>query len=309
MTGTWLGDAFAHEAFVFHDDEAMIDRCVPFVVEGFARDEPVIVVATEAVRHALGNALGGDLARLAVLGEAETWWRGDAATTLQAYDRDLRRLLAAGRPWRLIGEPAWLAGEGGRVWSRYEAVANDCYSTFPYYSLCLHDQRRLAPDIIDEVLRTHPLTWDGSAAVPSAAYEQTGAYLRSVEPAWYTRPGTAATMLATSARQVRAAVREAAPHGWAARHDDMIIALHELVANAVRAAGAAEVSTWSDGRGLVWEVADSGPGLHDITAGYSPPGDDPEGGRGLWLARSLSDDASVRGWGPGTAIRLFFRRR
>jgi anti-sigma regulatory factor (Ser/Thr protein kinase) len=55
-------------------------------------------------------------------------------------------------------------------------------------------------------------------------------------------------------------------------------------------------------------VADSGPGLHDVTAGYVPPPDDLESGRGLWLARSLADDATVRPHGPGTAIRLYFHR-
>jgi anti-sigma regulatory factor (Ser/Thr protein kinase) len=306
-TGTWQGDAFAHEAFIFGADAEVVDRCVPFVQEGLARDEPVIVVATEVVRQALADALGADLARLSVIGAAETWWQGDGATTLSGYDQDLRRLLATGRPWRLIGEPVWLAREDGRTWSRYEAVANSCYATFPYYSLCLHDRRRLPPDVIDEVGRTHPLVWDGSAPAASPAYQDTGTYLRSVEPVWYPRPATATTTHITSALQARAVVRSAVPDGWGERRGDMILAVHELAANALRAAGVAELSSWVAGHELVWEVADAGPGFYDVTAGYVPPGEHLEGGRGLWLARGIADDVTIRGWGPGTAIRLYFR--
>jgi anti-sigma regulatory factor (Ser/Thr protein kinase) len=96
--------------------------------------------------------------------------------------------------------------------------------------------------------------------------------------------------------------------GWAPRSDDVVLAVHELVSNAIRAAGAAGLSTWLSGDVLVWEVTDAGPGLHEATAGYVPPRDDVEGGRGLWIARSLADDATVAPDAPGTAIRLFFRR-
>jgi anti-sigma regulatory factor (Ser/Thr protein kinase) len=48
--------------------------------------------------------------------------------------------------------------------------------------------------------------------------------------------------------------------------------------------------------------------MHDVAAGYTPPSREPTGGRGLWLARSLADEASVRSHGPGTAVRLYFAR-
>jgi anti-sigma regulatory factor (Ser/Thr protein kinase) len=113
----------------------------------------------------------------------------------------------------------------------------------------------------------------------------------------------------TDPRQARTAIRDACQlTGWSPRAEDITLALHELVINALRVGDAAEISRWTSGADLVWEVSDSGPGLHEATAGYAPPDDAAQGGRGLWVARSLADDASVRGWGPGTAIRLFFRR-
>jgi anti-sigma regulatory factor (Ser/Thr protein kinase) len=306
-TGGWRGESFAHEAFVFNEDTDVIARCMPFVEEGLERDEPVIVVATERVRRVIIDALGADVVRLALLAPAETWWRGGHAT-LHAYDRDLRVLRKAGKPWRLIGEPVWLGHREGRVWSRFEAVANTCYASYPYYSLCLHDRRRLDQEVIDQVLRTHPLVWDGSAPTPSPTYENTHSYLRSVEPAWSARPSTAITTAVTDPRQARIAIRDACRlTDWSPRADDIALALHELVINALRVSDTAEISSWTVNGDLVWEVSDSGPGLHEATAGYVPPDDAADGGRGLWLARSIADDASVRAWGPGTAIRLFFR--
>lgn len=307
-TGAWTGHAFAHEAFVYEHEDEVAQRCVPFVEEGLARGEPVIVVATERVRAVLGDALAGDVDRLAVLAPAETWWQG-ADGTLAAYDRDLRGLLATGSPWRLIGEPIWLGYKGGRVWSRREAVANDCYAAMPYYSLCLHDRSRLAPEIVADALRTHPLTWDGQQPVPSPAYEPTDAFLAAAEPPWTPRPSQAVTTRVATAREARADVRALAYYlGWESRLDDMLIAVNELVVNAVTAAGAASVGGWVEGGRLVWEVADDGGARLPVIAGYVPPAEAAESGRGLWLARGTADDMSVRSPGQGTVIRLYFDR-
>jgi len=311
-TGDWDGAAFAHEGFVFDSDEAVAQRCVPFAREGLERDEPVLVVASDGVREVLTDELGADTDRLALLAPAETWWQG-GQETLRAYDRDLRVLQAAGRPWRLIAEPVWLARDDGRRWSRYEAVANLCYPRMRYYSLCLHDRRLLDGETVEAVLRTHPLVWDGNGPEASPTYESTADFLRSVEPAWDLPAADVSTVRVRDARAAREHVRavtEAIPGArvsdWAV--DNVVLAVHELVANALRAAGEATLSSWtSDGR-AVWEVSDSGAGFHDRTAGYAPPDEtNLLGGRGLWLARRLADDATVREGGPGTAIRLYFR--
>ena len=306
-TGDWDGTALAHEAFVFGADHELVDRVVPFVLEGLSRGEPVLVVAGERVRSLLAGELGPDLGRLAAFTAAETWWRG-GHRTLQAYDRDLRALQAVAPTWRLAAEPTWLAREDGREWSRFEAVANRCYAALPYYSLCLHDRQRLPASVLDAVARTHPLTWGGSAPVPEPAYEVPEQFLRSVHPAWVQRPARASVAVVTTAREARRTVSAAALGWWPARVGDVVQAAHELVVNALRVAAYAEVSSWTDGDTLVVEVADPGPGLPDETLGYVPPPGGPDGARGMWLAWSLADDAAVRSSPAGTAIRLFFHR-
>lgn len=164
-TGDWDGTGLAHEGFAFGTDQELVERVVPFAVEGLSRGEPVLVVAGERVRTLLAQELGRDVGRLAAFTAADTWWQG-GHRTLHAYDRDLRALHAVAPHWRLAAEPTWLARDDGQEWSRFEAVANRCYASLPYYSLCLHDRRRLPASVLDAVARTHPLTWGGSAPVP-----------------------------------------------------------------------------------------------------------------------------------------------
>ena len=306
-TGTWDGQAFAHEGFAFRTDQHLLDRVLPFVAEGFSRDEPVLVVAGERVRTLLADALGHDVTRLATLAEAETWWRGGHAT-LHAYDRDLRALRAVTPSWRLVAEPVWLADDDGRDWSRFESVANRCYAELPYYSLCLHDTGRLSSPVMDAVARTHPLTWGGSAPVPTPLYENPLQFLRSVQPEWHEPPADAAVTKAVTPKEARRAALSWVPEGWEARVADVVLATHELTTNALRVAAFAELAAWSEGDRLVVEVADSGPGLPDEAAGYVPPAPDPAAGRGMWLAWSLADDVAVRTGSTGTRIRLHFCR-
>jgi anti-sigma regulatory factor (Ser/Thr protein kinase) len=321
--GGWTGQRFAHEAFVFDRDDEVRRRVVPFVEEGLAEGQAVIVVAAEPVREVLADHLGAVVDELAVFADSAAFWQGTGQATLAAYHESMRPLLEDGRPWRLVGEPTWLTVPGGEAWSRFEAVANDAFAEYPYYSLCLHDRRRVGRQLIENQLRAHPLVWDGTEVVPSPDYEPTERFLRSVEPAWTPAPanreGTVVTDCVTARRWVREvdardrAVRETGGSDTAARDtgdrvDDVLLAVHELVANAVTAAGTAQLSTWAVNGSRVWEVADAGPGLHDVSAGYAPPPLDVVGGRGLWLARSLADELQVRPHGPGTAVRLVFSR-
>jgi anti-sigma regulatory factor (Ser/Thr protein kinase) len=306
-TGGWDGTDFAHEAFLFATDQEVCDRVVPFAVEGLSRGEPVLVVAGKRVRRLLAEEMGQDIRRLATFAAAETWWRGGHGT-LHAYDRDLRTLRAAAPSWRLVAEPVWLAQEDGREWSRFEAVANRCYAAMPYYSLCLHDRRRLPASVLDAVVRTHPLTWNGHAPVEAAAYEDPQRFLRSVQPDWDARPGHSAVWTVTALREARRALAAVLLDGWRARADDVVLATHELLTNALRVAAFVEMAFWTDHETLVVEVSDTGPGLPDETCGYVPPADDPEASRGMWLAWSLADDAAVASSPTGTAIRLYFHR-
>jgi anti-sigma regulatory factor (Ser/Thr protein kinase) len=303
----WAGDGLAHEALLFETDDQLRARILPFAAQAVDAGQELVVVAGERVRTVVAEAFGAEAERLGTFVDADAQWAG-GPQTMAWYQDSLAARLEAGRPWRLIAEPTWMAQPGGGVWSRYDAVVNEVFAAYPCYSLCVHDRRRVPSHLADEVRRVHPLVWDGSRTVPSPDYQPPQDFLRSVEPAWHPAPDDRSGAAVVQAREARSLVRAALSREVPElRADEVQLAVHELVVNALEAAGTAEVSHWREGEALVWEVCDDGPGLHDPAAGYVPPPRDTLGGRGLWLARSLADDAVVRPVGPGTAIRLYFR--
>ena len=307
-SGNWTGTGLAHEAFFFADDDELVARCVPFIREGLARDEDVLLVGSRTTVAALVSALGDDADRLALCAHAEDVWQGGHGT-LQMYDRVLRDLARRGRAGRLLGEPVWLAHGDAHEWHRIETAYNRAYENVSHYALCLHDLRYLPLARVAEVERTHPLIWGGAAPVPSATFMEPDAYVRLAEPVWLEAPPTASRAVVSDPRTARRFTGQVlTDHGLDDRVDDTLLAVHELVANALRVAGSAELTAWSDDGRFVLEVRDDGPGFAVGLAGYTVPEPDSENGRGLWLARAIADDSAVRSTSSGTAVRLFLHR-
>ena len=73
--------------------------------------------------------------------------------------------------------------------------------------------------------------------------------------------------------------------------DTMVLIAHELASNAVRhGGGTGRLRLWLAEGALHCEVSDGGAGLKDPTlAGHTLPAPSLPGGRGLWIARQLSE--------------------
>ncbi|WP_202638288.1 ATP-binding protein [Bailinhaonella thermotolerans] len=90
------------------------------------------------------------------------------------------------------------------------------------------------------------------------------------------------------------------------RLKDFVLAVHELMANAIlHGGGGGRVSLRRhDGR-LLCTVSDQGPGLGDRTLPSEQPGlDSSRGGRGLWLVRQIGDEVDVTTGPAGTSITI-----
>ena len=108
---------------------------------------------------------------------------------------------------------------------------------------------------------------------------------------------------------LRAAV---AAHGSQAglsdgRTRDLVLAVHELAANAVRhGAGQGRLRLWAAPDAVRCEVTDAGvPGEADAADAARWQA---EPGHGLWLVRRIADSASVRSGASGTVAAVTFRR-
>jgi serine/threonine-protein kinase RsbW len=93
------------------------------------------------------------------------------------------------------------------------------------------------------------------------------------------------------------------------RLDDFVVAVNELLTNAVRhGGGGGRIALWvADGQ-VVCEVSDSGGGL---TAARRErpvrPAANQPGGWGLWLAEELTDSFDLRTGATGTTVRVASR--
>jgi anti-sigma regulatory factor (Ser/Thr protein kinase) len=128
---------------------------------------------------------------------------------------------------------------------------------------------------------------------------------------------------------VRAAVQEYADQAGmpADRVIDLVLVVHELVANAVRhGAGTGRLRIWSQPDGLRCEITDDGPAARGTEAGHEKPRGDPEpdpdldpdpdpdlanpwpyvNGHGLWVARKVADRMHVRSGPDGTRATVVF---
>lgn len=92
----------------------------------------------------------------------------------------------------------------------------------------------------------------------------------------------------------------------AQRLEDFVLAVNEIVTNAVRHAGGhGRLRMWLGGTVLRCEVVDQGSGIpEDEDEGTILPPSYAVSGRGLWLARHLCDTLTVRTGPEGTTITL-----
>jgi anti-sigma regulatory factor (Ser/Thr protein kinase) len=87
------------------------------------------------------------------------------------------------------------------------------------------------------------------------------------------------------------------------RLEDFVVAVNELLTNAVRhGGGEGRVRLWHEDAAVVCEVTDRGTGLTGPAPGR--PAVDELGGRGLWLAGELTDSIDLRTGAEGTTVRV-----
>jgi anti-sigma regulatory factor (Ser/Thr protein kinase) len=104
-----------------------------------------------------------------------------------------------------------------------------------------------------------------------------------------------------------AVVRLAARAGLAGqRLDDFVLAVNEMMTNAVRHAGGSGVLIlWCQDDRLQCEVVDEGPGIPPERVDGDPlPAAFALNGRGLWLAHRLCDSVTIKTGPRGTTVHL-----
>ncbi len=90
------------------------------------------------------------------------------------------------------------------------------------------------------------------------------------------------------------------------RLEDFVVAVNELMTNAVRhGGGTGHLTLFAADGAVVCEVTDHGGGLDGADRRRPAPGK--PGGWGLWLVRELTDACAIKTGPDGTAVRISSR--
>jgi anti-sigma regulatory factor (Ser/Thr protein kinase) len=302
-------DGYRHEAFFWDGDDQFVAGTVPFIREGLAAEQPVMVAVTRPRIDMLREALDGEAAGIKFVDMAALG--ANPARIIPAWQRFTNE--HPGRQVRGIGEPIWA---GRRLTElaecqMHEALLNMAvHADTPLWLMCPYDTATLPGDVVAEAHRSHPVVLDVETHRGSTTYggaHHLGQMFKANLPKVQVQVVVSHRAFdADDYAAVRADVRaHAASAGLPAeRTADLVLGVHEVAVNSVRhGRGANELRIWEQDHSLICEVRGGGR-IADPLAGRRAPLPGDEHGRGLWMANQLCDLVQVRSGKAGTTVRI-----
>lgn len=307
-----------HAASVVDSDADLLATALPFLEAGLRAGDLVALACPEESTALICQALGEQATlvesepRMSLLGSRPP----DALTMCRRY---LERAAGTGSGrLRVLAdidfgpEPAdWREGQ------RFEAVFNRLLGEAPVSAICLYDERRLPPQVVDSAAATHRHLVRGTQWNVSAGFQDPVTYVPALplprEPVEDGDPLFVvenAPALAGLRHQLGAVLATRVPDRE--QREDLHLAVAEIAANAFRH-GTPPIAAriWSDGERIVCAISDAGTAWGDPFSGYVPAHglDLSRGGMGMWLARKLWDHVDVLPGPDGLTVRLSSRLR
>jgi hypothetical protein len=299
--------SYRHEALLWRGRDDFAAALVPFVRDGLAAGEAVMVALVPEHANWVRAGLGAQAAKVQFVDMAKLG--KNPARIIPAWQDFLRRHCVDGRPARGIGEPIWAGRRPEEVLEcqLHEALLNlSIDPELPFWLVCPYDEEHLDASILTEAHRSHPAITSGSSYQGSPAYgghpHADAIFTAGLPPIPGYPARLAVTALNTGDTFTFVALQAAAAGLWS----DMVVNLADVVqgltlASLKRGADRAVVRIWDRPRALICEVADTSV-LNDHLAGRRAPDtsrDDP-----LWWANSICDLVQTRSGATGTTVRL-----
>jgi anti-sigma regulatory factor (Ser/Thr protein kinase) len=301
---------FHHLALLYYSSQEYLAALLTFVRAGLALAEPVFVAvpgpACDLLRDSLGKAQGKlAFADMATLGLNPARIIPAVSAFFDAHP---------GQRVRYVDEPAWPARSADelRETARHEALINQAFSGTAATILCPYDAAALAPSVIADARRTHPVLLRRGARQPSREYQGPDGLPPGCDSPLPDPPPRAAMVhYATSLRVIRDLVaRHAAQAGLTAgRTADLVLAVSEIAANTLRyTRTGGTLHIWRTPDSLICQIHDQGL-ITDPLADRRRPAIDVLGGQGLWVVNQLCDLVELRSGRAGTTVRMRMRLR
>jgi anti-sigma regulatory factor (Ser/Thr protein kinase) len=311
--------SYVHDALFYASDDELLTAAVPFLSEGLAKNETVLLECRGHVNELLTTALDDD-PRVVCLPRPGS--SGRPAGTIAWYQETLQAEVDGGvSRVRGVGEvdfgttPAQWA-----EWARFESVINAALARFPLWGVCMYDTRVLPDEVLHAGERTHPHLLTPRERIANPQYVDPTDFLRSIppqgpDPLESAPPDVDIPELANLA-DARRKVHRACLAGSAVPKravTEFVYAFNEVATNALlHGRRPVSVQLWVSPERLLCTVTDHGTGFDDPLAGYVPassePPDQVAAGQGLWLARRLSDHVDVARNSEGFCVRLCTER-
>lgn len=301
---------FRHEAFFYVDRDEFLAGTVPFVEDGVAAGEAVLVALPQPRRSLLQNALDRDSEQVRFIAMEEVG--RNPGRIISAWRDFLDAAGERGGSVRGIGEPIWAGRSREEIdeCRRHEQLLNLAFDGGPSWSLmCPYDAAALSDEVLDAAVRSHPHcsgAHEGACGSGSGSDAvDPGALLRGSLPPPDV-DGPAMRFGKADLREVRRLVSlHADSVGLETRRgEDLVLAVCELATNSVQhGSGGGSLWIWSGDGELCCEVRDAG-AIEDPLVGRERPPLDQVGGRGVWIAHQLCDLVQLRSDHRGTRVRV-----
>ncbi|WP_144124578.1 sensor histidine kinase [Catellatospora sichuanensis] len=298
-----------HDALQYHDDDQLLDAVVPFLREGAAAGDSVVLICRPDNAARLRDALGYH--QVVELPREDVY--GGTVAALTAY-RDLveREQQRGSNRVRVVTEIDFGSRPSGQwEWARFDAALGQVLARYPIWNLCLYDRRRVPAEILRAGESSHSHLLADGGRVPSAGYTDPVTLLGDARMRWRDPLENGPPRLDVAGPHdlaaLRAAVEEILLRDGVSAYavQGFVLAVSEVATNAIlHGAPPVRVRLWSDGERALCSVSDGGHCFSPYS-GYVPTDRAVgAGGMGLWLARQMSDDLTVDAAADGCTVRL-----
>ncbi|MBA8954279.1 anti-sigma factor RsbA family regulatory protein [Actinomadura namibiensis] len=315
-----------HQTLPYTSQTRLLSAARPYVEEGLARGETVVVVAADAFLGRLRDLLpeeitdGAGPERIRLV-PADAWYTHPARTLTTVHDM-VAQARDDGERMRFWGELPWARWSvpQARQWLRYETLLNVMLAGQHVTLCCPVDLARLRPSVLEGVYAAHPYLVE-SRRRANPRYQSPERLLRRLNRTRLPDPPADVRRIDFDHRDLAEVRRSVAATARSAGLPDdrvfpVVLAVAELAANAVvHVDGPGRLEVWSSPGELVYQIRSTGTAPMPPACGFLPPDPLSTTGRGLWMARQLADvlevgicdgDGRGRADGGDTAVRAHF---
>jgi len=303
-------ETYRHECVLYAGLDDFLTTMVPFIRDGLAREEPVMVAVAQPRLRALRSALGPDADAVRFADMADLG--ANPARIIPAWRDFTQQHSGPGRPVRGIGEPIWAGRRPVDIVESqlHEALLNTAVAPdTPLWLLCPYDTTTLDDAVLAEAHRSHPVIvrngdYRGSTSYGGTVHIDTLFHRPLPAP---TGPVAGIVFDPDRHQHINQLVRHAHTAGLTPAHAvKLAVATHEIACAAYPDVGDVRIRLWTDRAALLCDITDPGR-ITDPMIGRTGSNSGTARDRAAGLANQLCDLVQIRSNPDGTTARLHIR--